>query len=50
MAPDLPPGYRWSLPQLYSVWAVAIAILYAACRRYAEYKAAHRDVAWLRFL
>jgi uncharacterized membrane protein len=30
--PDQPPGYQWSLPLLYLVTAVCVAILYVACR------------------
>jgi uncharacterized membrane protein len=30
--PPQPPGYMWSLPLLYLVWAICVAILYWACR------------------
>jgi uncharacterized membrane protein len=33
-----PPGYTWSLPLLYLVWAIVIAVLYVACRWYAGVK------------
>jgi uncharacterized membrane protein len=47
--PPPPDGYTWSLALLYLVWAVAVAILYPACRWFAELKARRRD-AWLSFL
>jgi uncharacterized membrane protein len=50
MAAGRPPaGYAWSLPVLYATWAVAVAILYAACRWYADLKARRTD-AWLKYL
>jgi uncharacterized membrane protein len=47
--PPPPDGYTWSLPLLYLVWAAAIAILYPACRWYADLKAGSAS-AWLRFI
>jgi uncharacterized membrane protein len=47
--PPPPDGYTWSLGLLYLVWAVAIALLYVACRWFADLKARRND-AWLRFL
>ncbi len=44
-----PDGYTWSLGLLYLVWAVAIAILYFACRWYADLKT-RRSGGWLRYL
>jgi hypothetical protein len=44
-----PPGYRWSLLLLYTIWLVALAVLYVACRWYAGVKA--RGAArWLRYV
>ncbi|MEP6732836.1 MAG: heparan-alpha-glucosaminide N-acetyltransferase domain-containing protein [bacterium] len=37
--PRPPDGYAWSLPLLYLVWSIAIALLYVACRWYARRKA-----------
>jgi len=37
----MPPPHRWSLPLLYLVWAIVIAILYFACRWFAGVKARH---------
>ena len=49
LPPEVPDGYMWSLPLLYLVWLVAIAILYVACRWYAALKARRRDW-WLGYL
>jgi len=32
MNPPPPPGYMWSLPLLYLVFAIVIALLYLPCR------------------
>jgi hypothetical protein len=47
--PELPAGYRWSLPLLYLVFVVAIAILYPACRWYARRKA-NKPAAWMTYI
>jgi uncharacterized membrane protein len=47
--PPAPAGYTWSLALLYLVWAVAIALLYLACRWFADLKARRQD-SWLRYL
>jgi uncharacterized membrane protein len=50
VAPPPPPdGYAWSLPLLYLVWAIAVVILYGACRWYADLKARRSDW-WLKFV
>jgi hypothetical protein len=49
MNPEPPDGYTWSLPLLYLVWAVAVAILSFACRWFAGVKARNQS-AWLRFI
>jgi uncharacterized membrane protein len=38
-APPVPDGYRWSLPLLYLVFAIVVALLYWPCRWYANLKA-----------
>jgi hypothetical protein len=47
--PSPPDGYMWGLGTLYVVWAVAIAILYFACRWFGDLKARRHD-AWLSYL
>jgi hypothetical protein len=47
--PPAPPGYTWSLPLLYTVTIVAVAILYWPCRWFADLKRVRRE-AWLSFL
>ena len=47
--PPPPDGYMWSLPLLYLVWAVAIVILFFACRWFAGVKA-RKSSWWLSYL
>jgi hypothetical protein len=47
--PEPPQGYIWSLPLLYAIWAIAIVVLYFACRRFADLKAKRTDW-WLKYL
>jgi uncharacterized membrane protein len=47
--PEPPEGYVWSLPLLYLIWAIAIALLYFACRWFAALKARRTDW-WLQYL
>ena len=47
--PPPPEGYTWGLGLLYAVWAVAIVLLYFACRWFAGVKA-RRTSTWLSFL
>jgi uncharacterized membrane protein len=47
--PRAPEGYVWSLSLLYAVWAIAIFILYFACRWFAGVKARRNDW-WLKYL
>jgi uncharacterized membrane protein len=49
MNPEPPNGYMWSLPLLYGVFVLIIAVLYFPCRWYADVKARNRD-SLLRFL
>jgi uncharacterized membrane protein len=48
-APPPPEGYAWSLPLLYLVWAVAVVLLYPACRWYGRLKA-HQTEWWWRYI
>jgi len=45
-----PPGYGHSLPFVYAMWILAVAILYLPCRWFMEFRARHRDWAWLSYL
>jgi len=47
--PEPPDGYVWSLPVLYAVWAIAIVLLYFACRWFMTVKA-KRDDWWLKYI
>jgi uncharacterized membrane protein len=47
--PAPPPGYMWSLPLLYLVWAIVVATLYVPCRWFARVRASSGAV-WLRYL
>jgi uncharacterized membrane protein len=49
MNPPPPPGYIWSLPLLYLVFAILIALLFLPCRWYANVRLRHRHV-WMRYL
>lgn len=43
-------GHQWPLWLLYVVFAVAVAVLYLACRAYERYKFAHPEKEWLRWI
>lgn len=45
--PPVPPGYQWSLPLLYLVFVIAIALLYAPSRWYGKVKAGS-SAMWTR--
>ena len=47
--PEPPDGYMWSLGTLYLVWAVALVLLYVACRWFADLKSRRSDW-WLKYL
>jgi len=49
MNPPPPPGYVWSLPLLYLVWAIVIGVLYFPCRWFARVRASSGS-RWLRYL
>jgi uncharacterized membrane protein len=46
---SIPPGERWSLPLLYLVFALVVAVLYPLCLWYGAVKARSR-AAWLRYI
>ncbi|MFN7929496.1 MAG: heparan-alpha-glucosaminide N-acetyltransferase domain-containing protein [Blastocatellia bacterium] len=43
-------GSGVGLPAIYLIWLAVVAALYPLCRWYGEYKAAHHDKEWLRYL
>lgn len=47
---NIPENERWGLPLLYLVWAIDVPILYWLCTKYADYKASHPDVRWLKYV
>jgi len=49
MPPDVPVGYKWSLPMLYLVTAIVVIVLYFPCRWFARQKADARK-PWMSFL
>jgi uncharacterized membrane protein len=49
MVPPAPEGYRWSLPLLYLVYAIAVTLLYVPCRWYADLKG-RSNAAWMRYV
>ncbi len=47
--PPPPEGYTWSLGLLYTIWLLAVALLYFPCRWFADLKARRKD-PWLSYL
>lgn len=47
---QVPPNNMWSLPLLYLVFAIDVALLYFACRWYADFKAKNPQLAWTKFI
>jgi uncharacterized membrane protein len=45
-----PAGYMPSLMRGYAVWIITVLALYPLCRRYADYKRAHKGNRWLSYL
>ena len=46
----IPAGYSPSLSRVYLVWAVLMVVLYPICAWYDQYKRAHPEKRWLRYL
>jgi hypothetical protein len=44
-----PPGWGYSLPVVYLVWALVVGAMYPLCRWFAELKQRRTD-AWLSYL
>jgi uncharacterized membrane protein len=45
-----PLGYGHSLPFIYAMWLLVVALLYRPCRWFMEFKSRHRDWTWLSYL
>jgi hypothetical protein len=45
--PTFPDGHGYSLPFVYLMWAVVVAILYVPSRWYAALKQRRKDLTWL---
>jgi uncharacterized membrane protein len=45
-----PSGYGHDLPFIYTMWILAVAILYLPCRWFMELRNRHRDWPWLSYL
>jgi hypothetical protein len=45
----LPPGWGFSLPIVYLLWACVVIVLYPLCRWFATVKKCRKD-AWLSYL
>jgi uncharacterized membrane protein len=45
-----PAGYGHSLPFIYAMWILAVAILYLPCLWFMELRSRHRDWTWLSYL
>jgi hypothetical protein len=50
LANDKLVGYGFSLPVVYLVWIIVIAILYPLCKWYDKYKTNHKEKWWLSYL
>lgn len=49
LPPPVPPGYMWSLPLLYGLFAIVVSLLYIPCPWFASMKASHPNGV-LRYL
>jgi uncharacterized membrane protein len=45
-----PAGYGHGLPFIYSIWILAVAILYLPCLWFMKFRSRHRDWTWLSYL
>ena len=46
---SIPPAEQWSLPLLYLVFAIVVAVMYVTCRWYAGVKAGSSS-SWLTYI
>jgi uncharacterized membrane protein len=45
-----PVGYGHGLPFIYALWILCVALLYAPCQWFMQFRSRHRDWAWLSYL
>jgi uncharacterized membrane protein len=45
-----PPGYGHGLLFIYAMWILAVVLLFFPCQWFMEFRARHRDWAWLSYL
>ena len=43
-------GSGLTLPYVYLVWLGVVVLMYPLCRWYGQYKMAHKENKWLRYL
>jgi uncharacterized membrane protein len=44
------PGEGYGLPVVYLIWLLVLLILYPFCKKYDQYKTAHKEKWWLSYL
>ena len=44
------PGEGFSLPAVYLIWLLIVAIMYPLCKKYDRYKTNHKEKWWLSYL
>ena len=42
-------GYGFSLPYVYLIWILVVLALYPLCKKFSEYKMAHKEKKWLSY-
>ncbi|HZY82282.1 MAG TPA: heparan-alpha-glucosaminide N-acetyltransferase domain-containing protein [Cyclobacteriaceae bacterium] len=47
---QVPPENMWDLPLLYIAFVIDVALLYVACRWYADFKIKNPQLAWTKFI
>jgi uncharacterized membrane protein len=47
---ELPEGVGFPLARVYAIWIAVVMALYWPCRKYAAYKRAHPEKAWLSYV
>jgi uncharacterized membrane protein len=46
----MPEVHQWSLPLLYLVFVIDVAILFFFCRWYSAFKSVHPEIKWLKYI